>query len=160
MSNKQKRVMFICSVGGHLTQMLELKPLFNEYKYVLVTEKTDVTVDMKNKYNMEYMVYCSRQYPFSYYFKELYNILKSIYLFFKYRPDVVITTGTHTAVPMMVLAKLFKKKGIFIESFAKRISPTLSGKFIYKNNMYSTFIVQWESMLKVYPKAKYWGTTY
>lgn len=160
MLNKQKKVMFICSVGGHLTQMLELKPLFNDYKYVLVTERTDVTAEMKKKYNMEYMVYCSRQYPATYFFKEAYNILKSLYLFIKYRPDVVVTTGTHTAVPMFIIAKIFKKKCIYIESFAKRISPTLTGKFIYKHNYYTSFIVQWESMLKVYPKAEYWGTTY
>lgn len=140
--------------------MLELKPLFAEYNYVLVTEKTDVTMDMHKKYNMEYMTYCSRQYPISYIFKESWNILKSIWIFFKYRPEVVVTTGTHTAVPMMTIAKIFGKKAIYIESFAKRISPTLSGKFIYKHKLYTTFIVQWESMLKVYPEAKFFGTTY
>ena len=48
-----KKVMFISSVGGHLTQMLELKSLFKEYDYVLVTEKTDVTKDMTKKYKMD-----------------------------------------------------------------------------------------------------------
>ena len=38
-----KKVMFISSVGGHLTQILELKKIFNNYEYVIVTEKTDVT---------------------------------------------------------------------------------------------------------------------
>ena len=28
---KQKKVLFICSVGGHLTQMLQLKSLFEKY---------------------------------------------------------------------------------------------------------------------------------
>ena len=51
---KKKKVMFISSVGGHLTQLLELKKIFDDYDYVLVTEKTDVTKDMKSKYNMEY----------------------------------------------------------------------------------------------------------
>ena len=38
-----KKVMFISSTGGHLTQLLQLKELFKEYEYVLITEKTDVT---------------------------------------------------------------------------------------------------------------------
>ena len=38
-----KKVMFISSKGGHLTQLLQLKELFKEYEYVLITEKTDVT---------------------------------------------------------------------------------------------------------------------
>ena len=32
---KKKNVMFISSVGGHLTQMLELKSIFEDYNYVL-----------------------------------------------------------------------------------------------------------------------------
>lgn len=153
-----KRVMFISSVGGHLTQLLELKPIFNDYNYVLVTEKTDVTKEMKNKYNMAYLIYGTREYLLSYLFKFSFNILKSFYLFLKYRPQVIVTTGAHTAVPMCYIARLFRKKVIFIESYAKRTSPTLSGRLVYK--VATTFIVQWESMLKFYPKAKYFGGIY
>ena len=153
-----KKVMFISSVGGHLTQLLELKKIFNDYNYVLITEKTDVTKDMKNKYQMEYLVYGSRDYLFSYIFKFSYNIIKSLYLFIKYRPDVIITTGAHTSVPMCYIGKIFRKKIIFIESYAKRTSPTLSGKLVYP--IATTFIVQWETMLEFYPNAKYFGGIY
>ena len=153
-----KKVMFISSVGGHLTQLLELKNIFNNYDYVLVTEKNDVTKDMKDKYHMEYLVYGSRQYLFRYIFKFIYNIFKSFYLFCKYRPKVIVTTGTHTAVPMCYIGRLFGRKIIFIESYAKRTSPTLSGKLVYP--IATTFIVQWEPMLEFYPKAKYFGGIY
>ena len=153
-----KKVMFISSVGGHLTQMLELKNIFDDYKYVLVTEKTDVTVDMSKKYKMEYLKYGSRKYLFKYIFIFLFNIFKSFYLFMKYRPNVIITTGTHTAVPMCYIGWLFRRKIIYIESFAKRTSPTLTGRLVYP--IATTFVVQWESMLKCYPKAKYWGSIY
>ena len=113
---KKKRVMFICSVGGHLTQMLELKSLFNEYEYVLVTEKTDVTKNMKDKYNMDYLMYGSRKYLFKYIFVCIYNILKSIGLFIKYRPKVIVTTGTHTAVPMCNIAHKAGKKIVYIDN--------------------------------------------
>lgn len=153
-----KRVMFISSVGGHLTQMLQLKEMFNDYKYVLVTEKTEVTKNMKEKYKMEYMIHGSRQYWFSYIFKEAFNVLKSICLFIKYRPQVVVTTGTHTAVPMCYIAWIFRKKVIFIESFAKRTSPTLSGKMVYP--IATKFVIQWESLKEIYPKAEVWGWIY
>ena len=155
---KKKRVMFICSVGGHLTQMLQMKNIFNDYSYVLVTEDTDVTKDLKEKYNTEYLIYGSRKYLFKYLFIFAFNILKSIYLFFKYRPTTIITTGTHTAVPMCYLGWLFRRKVIYIESFSKRTTPTMAGKLVYP--IATTFIVQWESMLKVYPKAKYLGGLY
>lgn len=153
-----KKVMFISSVGGHLTQLLELKKIFKDYDYVLVTEKTDVTVDMKNKYKTEYLKYGSRKYLLKYLFIFAFNILKSIYLFFKYRPNVIVTTGTHTAVPMCYLGWIFRKKVIYIESFAKRTSPTLAGRIIYP--IATTFVVQWESMLEFYPNAVCWGAIY
>ncbi len=153
-----KRVMFISSVGGHLTQLLELKSIFKDYNYVLVTEKTEVTKDMKKKYNMNYLLYGSREYLLSYIFKFSFNVLKSFYLFFKYRPNVIVTTGAHTAVPMCYIGRLFGKKIIFIESYAKRTSPTLSGRLVYP--IATTFVVQWETMLEFYPKAKYWGGIY
>lgn len=153
-----KRVMFISSVGGHLTQLLELKKIFNDYNYVLVTEKTDVTLSMKDKYNISYLKYGSRKYIFSYIFIAMFNILKSICLFIKYRPQVIVTTGTHTAVPMCYLGWLFRRKVIYIESFAKRTSQTLTGKLVYP--VATTFVVQWESMLEYYPKAQYWGGIY
>ena len=153
-----KKVMFISSVGGHLTQMLEMKKIFNNYNYVLVTDKNDVSIKLKDKYNMNFLVYGSRQYKIKYFFIFLYNIIKSFYLFFKYRPNVIVTTGTHTAVPMCYIGFLFRRKVIYIESFAKRTSPTLSGRMVYP--IASTFVVQWESMKKFYPKAVYWGGIY
>lgn len=154
----QDKVMFICSVGGHLTQMLQIKNLFNKYDYVLVTEKTEVTSNLKTKYNIKYLVHGTRKYIYKYIVIELYNILKSIVYFFKYSPDVVVTTGTHTAVPMCFIAKFFGKKVIFIESFAKRNTPTKSGKLVYK--IADTFVIQWDSLKEVYPKAEVWGWIY
>ena len=155
---KKKRVMFISSVGGHLTQMLELKSIFNDYDYILVTEKTDVTKNLKEKYHTDYLMYGSRQFLFRYIFVCLYNFFKTIVLFIKYRPKVIVTTGTHTAVLMCYLGWLFRRKVIFIESFAKRTSRTMAGKMVYP--IATTFVVQWESMLKFYPKAKYFGGIY
>lgn len=158
MKMKKKKVMFISSVGGHLTQMLELKSIFNDYDYVLITEKTDVTTNLKDKYKVDYLMYGSRQFWFRYIFVCLYNFFKTIYLFIKYRPKVIVTTGTHTAVVMCYLGWLFRRKIIFIESFAKRTSTTMSGRIVYP--IATTFIVQWESMLEFYPKAKYFGGIY
>lgn len=155
-----KRVMFISSVGGHLTQLLELKSIFKKYEYVLVTEKTDVTKSMKDKYNMAYLTYGSRNQKLLYPFILIGNCFKSLFFLIKYRPNVIVTTGANTAAAMCCLGKLFGKKVIFIESFAKNNSPTITGKCIYKLHAYTTFVVQWESMLKYYPKAKYWGGIY
>ena len=47
------------------------------------------------------------------------------------------------------------QKVIFIETFANITTKTLSGKLVYP--IADLFLVQWEEMLELYPKAKYRG---
>ena len=93
-----------------------------------------------------------------YIFKFAYNCLKTIWLFAKIRPKVIVTTGTHTAVPMCYIGKLFRRKIIFIETFANSSSKTLAGKLVYP--IADVFVVQWEKMLELYPKAIFGGWIY
>lgn len=152
-------IIFISSTGGHLNELLQLKPLFKKYNSYIITEKTKSNKNLKEKYdNVFYLVYGTRKNIIVYPFKFLFNIIKSFILYFKIKPKVIITTGTHTAVPMCYIAKLFKKKVIYIETFANRNSKTLTGKLVYP--IADTFIVQWKDMLKLYPKAKYLGSIY
>ncbi|WP_071393467.1 PssD/Cps14F family polysaccharide biosynthesis glycosyltransferase [Bacillus tuaregi] len=156
--NKRKKVLFISSLGGHLTQLLQLKPLFDEYDYHIITEKSIITEDLSKQYRMSFLVYGARNYLFRYVFKITYNIFKSLYYFLREKPDVIVTTGAHTAVPMCYIAKIFGKKVVFIESFAKTSTPTISGKLVYP--IADLFIVQWKEMKKHYPKAVYGGSIY
>ena len=34
-----KKVLFISSTGGHLNELMQLKPLFSKYDYHIITEK-------------------------------------------------------------------------------------------------------------------------
>lgn len=155
-----KKVLFIASAGGHLNELLQLEPMFQNYDFYLITEKIKSNISLKKKYGkrLSFLVFGSKEHIFTYPFKFLYNCFKSLYLFIKIRPKVVVTTGTHTAVPMCYLAKLFGKKVIFIETFANQKSKTLSGKLVYP--IADLFIVQWESMLELYPKAVFGGWIY
>ena len=153
----RRKVLFISSTGGHLSELLALKPLFSKYKYEIVTEKTASTISLKEKYGkkIHYLIYGTKHHMLSYLWKTPLNIIKSMYLYFKIRPKVVITTGAHTAVWMCYIAKLFRSKIIYIETLANINTKTLSGKLIYP--IADEFIVQWEEMLKLYPKATYGG---
>lgn len=151
------RVLFISSTGGHFTEMMQLKELFKKYDYYIVTEKTKSTTYLKEQYKkkIHYLVYGTKDHFFSYIFKFAYNIFKSIYLYFKIHPDYIITTGTHTAGPICYLGKIFGSKIVYIETFANMNTKTITGKLIYP--IADLFVVQWEDMLKLYPKAKYGG---
>ncbi|WP_085994104.1 PssD/Cps14F family polysaccharide biosynthesis glycosyltransferase [Oceanobacillus senegalensis] len=155
---KNKKILFISSIGGHLTQLMQLKPLFEEYDYHIVTEKSEITLKLREKHPISYLVYGARNYPVKYLFKFSYNVIKSLFIFLREKPDIVITTGAHTSVPMCYIAKLFRKKVVFIESFAKSKSPTLSGRMVYP--IADLFIVQWETMKEFYPNAVHGGSIY
>lgn len=156
----KRKVLFIASTGGHLNELMQLKTLFKKYDYHIVTENTKVDKSLKKKYGdkMSFLIYGTKKYPISYIFKFIANSFISLYYFFKYQPEVIVTTGTHTAVPMCYIAKIFGSKVIFIETFANRTSGTVAGKLVYL--IADTFVVQWEEMHKIYPKSVCWGWLY
>ena len=155
-----KKVLFISSTGGHFSELLQLKPLFKKYDTYLVTEKDKTNENFKNEYGdrLYFLPYGTRSKMLSYIFMYFYLCLKTIYLFFKIRPKYIVTTGTHTAVPMCYLGKILGCKIIFIETFANSKSRTLSGRMIYP--IANLFIVQWREMINLYPKAVYGGSIY
>jgi UDP-N-acetylglucosamine:LPS N-acetylglucosamine transferase len=159
MEEKVKRVVFISSTGGHLSELLKLESMFKEYDYRIITEKDKSNEYLKEKYGqrVSYLPYCTRNKIISYIFIYTFLIIKTIYLFIKIRPDVIISTGTHTAVPMCYLGKIFGKQIIYIETLANINRKTLTGKIIYP--IANLFIVQWRSMIRLYPNAIYVGGT-
>ena len=151
-----KRVLFISSTGGHLNELLQLKKTMSKYDSYLITEKTKSTEGLKKEFGnrVKFLKYGTKSH-LSYIYIYPYDCIKSLIYFIKIRPKVVVTTGAHTCVFMCYLAKLFRRKIIYIETFANIHSKSMSGKLVYP--IADMFIVQWESMLKLYPKAVYGG---
>ncbi len=155
-----KKVLFISSTGGHLSEMLQLKDMFNRYDYKIITEKTKSNLKLKKYYGnrINYLVYGTKDHMLSYPFKLLYNCFKSLYLYLRIHPDYIITTGAHTAGPMCLIAKLFGSRVIYIETFANINTKTITGKLLYPVS--DKFIVQWDSMKKLYPNSIVGGWIY
>ena len=156
MVKKQKKLCFAASSGGHFEQILMLKPLMEKYDSFLITEKTDYKAEVKNE-KMYYLHQVNRK-EWKFPLELIGNSFRSLFIFLIERPDVVITTGVLAMIPMCLLAHLFHKKLIYIESFAKVTTPTETGKLMYKYA--DQFYVQWPQMLKVYPNAIYLGGIY
>ena len=153
----EKKLLFISSTGGHLSEMLQLRSLFKKYDYHIVTEKTKSNLALKDEYKdkVDFLVFGTKDHMLTYPFKLLYNCFKSIYLYIKIQPDYIITTGAHTAGPMCYLGKILGSRIIYIESFANVNTKTVTGKLVYP--IADRFYVQWEEMKKLYPNAVYGG---
>ena len=155
-----KKVLFIASSGGHLSELMQLEKMFKNYDSYLVTEKSKSTLFLKDKYTnkVHYLIFGTRYHPFTYFFKLIYNTFKSLFIYIKIKPKYIVTTGAHTAGPMCILGKIFGSKIIYIETFANRNRKTATGRLVYP--IADLFIVQWEELLKIYPKAVYGGAIY
>jgi UDP-N-acetylglucosamine:LPS N-acetylglucosamine transferase len=124
-----------------------LKPFWEE------TERFWVTFDKEDARSLlqEETVYPC-YYPTN---RNVINLIRNTFLAWKVlqkeRPDVIISSGAAVAVPFFYLGKLFGAKLIYIEVFDRIDKPTLTGKLVYP--IADRFVVQWEKMRQVYPKA-------
>lgn len=157
---KKKRVLFISSTGGHLDELMQLKALFDKYEYYIVTEKTKSNLSLKDKFpkKVSLLVYGTKKNKLLYPFILLINSIISLCIYIKFRPGYIVSTGAHTAGPMCCIGKLLGSKIIFVETFANSKTKSVTGSLIYK--FADLFIVQWEDMLKLYPKGVYGGWIY
>lgn len=154
--NKHDRLPRLCLVsssGGHWEQLQKLEPLIKKYEGFFVTEKTHFA-NKKAKYYLLQTDLKDKWMPV----KMTWNVLQTIYIWLRERPDFVITTGTMVAYPFYLLSIFFKKKFIFIETFGRANMPTVAGKKMEKHA--ALFIVQWETQKRFYKKAIYGGCLY
>lgn len=150
------RICFTASSGGHLEQMMMLYPMMKKHDSFILTEKTKYKFNSKDiKY---YDVIQINRREFLVLYKMIVLLIQTLIIFIKEKPDVIISTGALATVPMCLLAKLFNKKLIFIESFSKINSTTITGRLLYKYA--DLFLVQWEELKKFYPDATYGGGIY
>lgn len=151
-NQKPVKICLISSSGGHFEQLKMLNPLSQHYEVFWVTEYSDYEVEA------DYFMRQARPGRITNLDIMFINGIRSLKIWVKERPDYVITTGTMAALPMTVLAKIFRKKLIYIETFARVYDGTQTGKLIYKYA--DLFIVQWETLKKIYPNAVYGGSIY
>lgn len=150
-----KKVIFAASSGGHLTELLKVQELFKEYDYLLVTEMTDVTRDLKDKYNIKYVDYGPNKNKIKYWWTIFKNLAKAIVIVAKFRPDTVVSTGAQVGGFFCYIGKFFGAKVIYIETMAKIKELSGTGHNVYK--IADKFYVQWKSLEEKYEKAEYIG---
>lgn len=141
------KVCLVGSSGGHLAHLYMLKPFWqNKDRFWVTFDKEDARSLLKGE--RFYPCY----YPTNRSIKALikntkiaWNILR------KEKPDLIISSGAAVSVPFFYLGKLMGAKLIYIEVFDRINKPTMSGKMVYP--ITDKFIVQWDEMKTVYPKA-------
>jgi len=147
------KICLTCSSGGHLLQIMQLENFYKKYDHFFLTFRRDMTENLAKKEKV-YFVKDPKRNPFAL----ILNFFQTLSVFLMERPDITISTGAGVSVVACFLAKVFKNKIIFIESFSRVKYPSFSGRLVYF--VADLFIVQWKSLLKFYPKAVYGGSIF
>jgi beta-1,4-N-acetylglucosaminyltransferase len=146
------RVLFVCSSGGHLIQLHNLKPWWERHDRLWVTfEKLDST-----------SLLAGERVAWAYHptTRNLRNLLRNaglaVRLLRSYRPDVVVSSGAGVAFPFFLLAKLLGKRTVYVEVYDRIDSPTMTGRLCYPFS--DLFLLQWEEQRRSYPKGQVIGS--
>lgn len=149
---KHVKIALISSRGGHLFQLVRLRPFWSKYRRFWVTfegKDTQSYIGNEKKY--------LGHYPDS---RNIINVVRNFFLacwvLVVEKPTHIISMGAALAVPFFIVGKILGAKLIFLEPYDFVAYPSLTGRIIYQ--FADQFIVQHAVQKKWYPKAKYLGS--
>ncbi|MCH1865870.1 UDP-N-acetylglucosamine transferase subunit ALG14 [Nocardioides sp. CFH 31398] len=144
-------VLLVSTQGGHLAQLLALRPWWADRDRLWVCPDT---ADVRDKLADERVVT-----SYSPTTRHVPNLLRNLRLALRVlraeRPSLVLSTGAGVAVPFFVLAWLMRVPTVFIEVYDRIDSATMTGRLV--GPFTTRRIAQWDSQLDVYPDARLVG---
>jgi beta-1,4-N-acetylglucosaminyltransferase len=142
----------VCSSGGHLLQLLALAEAWGGRSRVWVSNDRS---DARSLLRDEEAYFLPGPYSRSHsaFFR---NLLFAIGLARRQRPRILITTGADVAVPLALVARAVGAKVVYVESFTRIDTPSLSGRLIapFAHRVY----VQWPDLVPALRKARFVGS--
>ena len=146
-----RSALLVCSPGGHLLQMLSLRPAWDELDTAWVTlaaadsdhllAGSDVTL-AAGPTNRSLLALVR-------------NFALAWRLVHERRPDVILSTGAALAVPFFVVGRLHGCRLVYVESLTRTRGLSLSGKIVYP--LASAFFVQWPDAAGRRRRARFVG---
>lgn len=132
-----KRILLVASPGGHVLQMLALRPAWEDL------ESRWVTLDAADtKFLLDPAARLFAHGPTARNIPNLFRNLRLAWTIVRdYRPDVILSTGAALAVPFFVVGRLFGVRLVYVESFTRVHRPALAGRLVYP--LTDAFFVQW-----------------
>jgi UDP-N-acetylglucosamine:LPS N-acetylglucosamine transferase len=141
------RLALVSSVGGHLTDLLELSRAFDDWsRFWIVNDYSPVLPENERSYRISH---AERDW------RVLWNIAEVAAIFAREKPQMMLSTGAGLAISAAVVARAAGIPVIYVEPSSAVTHLTLTGRLM--RPLANRFYVQWPSMLKAAPWAKYDG---
>ena len=143
--------MLVASSGGHLLELVQLRDEWESNDRAWVTFPTTDAITLLEGELVDYAYYPTN--------RNLKNLVRNVFVAFRVvatrRPRAIVTTGAGVAVPFCYVGRLFGARVVFIESFARVSSPSMTARLVHP--IASAFFVQWPDMLQHFPRGRYEG---
>jgi hypothetical protein len=140
-------VLLVASSGGHLAQLLALKPWYGNRNRCWVTFDTPDACSLLADEDVVWAYHPTT--------RNVVNLLRNARLAARLlrqrRVDAVVTTGAGVALPFVVLARLRGIPTVYIEVYDRIDTPTLTARLC--RPFLSAMLVQCEEQRLLYPEA-------
>ena len=118
------KALLVCSTGGHLTQLLRLRPWWELHDRTWVTfDKADARSHLAGERTIWAHHPTTRNIP---------NLVKNTWLAWKVlrqtRPTVVVSSGAAIAVPFFWVGKLLRIKTVYVEVIDRIDTRTMTAR--------------------------------
>lgn len=117
------------SGGGHVRQLLDLKPFWEDFDHFLVTEDTALGRSLEKTAPTEFIPHFAIGQSrlgntFDMLSAAARSLWQSLRIVQRRRPDLVLTTGAGSQIFIVLWAKLFGAKVVLVDSFARFRAPS------------------------------------
>ena len=147
-------VLLVCSSGGHLLQLVSLARAWDGLSRVWVSfDKSDVWSLLANEEVV--VAYGPTNRSIRNLVRNLWLARRTVHLL---RPRTIVTTGAGVAVPFAWLARLRGAKVVYVESFTRIDSISLSCRLI--KPVADRVYVQWPEAVPLVKGARYVGNVF
>ena len=143
------KICIVSSCGGHLTEVRSLAPAYEAYPHFYVlNDMIMLPRDMQGK--TRFIAHSERDWKFVLNLLEAYRILRDE------RPGAILSAGAGPAVPFALIGRLFFDcRIIYVETVTRITAPSLTGRIMYW--LAHDFFIQWKSLAKFFPNARFGG---
>jgi beta-1,4-N-acetylglucosaminyltransferase len=147
-------LLLVCSSGGHLLEMQELRATWQRFPRIWVTfDKSDTRALLRDERVIHAFGPTNRS---------LKNLARNMRLARRVlrdeRPAAILTTGAGVAVPFAWIAKLHRVPVVYVESFTRIEALSLSARMIapVATRMYA----QWPELAGRAPRMRFAGNLF
>ncbi|MEQ1564926.1 MAG: UDP-N-acetylglucosamine--LPS N-acetylglucosamine transferase [Myxococcota bacterium] len=145
------KALLVASSGGHLQQLVWMRPWWSAH------ERTWVTFDTPDAAGMlagEQVVHA--WHPTNRSARNLVrNTLLARRVLSRFRPDVVVSTGAAVAVPFFALAAAHGARTVFVEPYDRIDGPSLTGRLVAP--LTDLIVLQRREQLAFHPRGVWLG---